>query len=50
MKYGKIITVKPGSLAEELEIVPGDKIIEINGITLKDIIDLSEIQTKSIKF
>ncbi len=41
MKYGKIITVKPGSLAEELEIVPGDKIIEINGITLKDIIDLS---------
>lgn len=41
MQYGKILTVNPGSLAEELELVPGDKIIEVNNIKLRDIIDLS---------
>lgn len=41
MRYGKILTVNPGSLAEELELVPGDKIIEVNNIKLRDIIDLS---------
>lgn len=41
MGYGKILTVQPDSLAEELELVPGDKIIEVNGIKLRDIIDLS---------
>lgn len=39
--YGKILTVEPGSLAEELELMPGDKIISINDMQLRDIIDLS---------
>lgn len=39
--YGKILTVPDGSLAEELELVPGDKILEINGMKLRDIIDVS---------
>ena len=38
---GIILRVYPGSLAEELELVPGDKILEINGQGLRDIIDLS---------
>ena len=37
--YGKILTVPEGSLADELELVPGDKILEINGMKLRDIID-----------
>ena len=41
MAYGTILTINPGSLAEELELVPGDKIIEVNGMKLRDIIDLS---------
>lgn len=41
MRYGKILTVNPGSLAEELELTAGDKIVEVNGIKLRDIIDLS---------
>lgn len=41
MGYGKILSVEPGSLAEELELVPGDKIVEVNGMKLRDIIDLS---------
>lgn len=39
--YGKILTVPEGSLAEELELVPGDKILEINGMKPRDIIDVS---------
>lgn len=39
--YGKILTVPEGSLAQELELVPGDKILEINGMKLRDIIDVS---------
>ena len=39
--YGKILTVPEGSLAEELELVPGDKILEISGMKLRDIIDVS---------
>ena len=38
---GVILRVEPDSLAEELELVPGDKIIAINGQELRDIIDLS---------
>ncbi|MDD6133328.1 MAG: DUF512 domain-containing protein [Selenomonadaceae bacterium] len=38
---GVILRVYPGSLAEELELVPGDKIIAINEQEPKDIIDLS---------
>ena len=38
---GIILRVYPGSLAEELELVSGDKILEINGQGLHDIIDLS---------
>ncbi len=41
MYQGKIVRVYPNSLAEELELVAGDKIIEINGQKLRDIIDLS---------
>ena len=39
--YGRILKIYPGSLAEELELVPGDKILEINGTRLRDIIDVS---------
>ena len=39
--YGRILKIYPGSLAEELELVPGDKLLEINGIRLRDIIDVS---------
>lgn len=39
--YGRILKVYPGSLAEELELVPGDKLLEINGNRLRDIIDVS---------
>ncbi|MCI7613091.1 MAG: DUF512 domain-containing protein [Selenomonadaceae bacterium] len=39
--YGRILKVYPGSLAEELELVPGDKLLEINGTKLRDIIDVS---------
>lgn len=38
---GKIIRVPKGSLAEELGLVPGDSIISVNDIELRDIIDLS---------
>ena len=38
--YGRILKIYPGSLAEELELVPGDKLLEINGIKLRDIIDV----------
>ncbi len=40
-KGGIISAVHAGSLAEELELIPGDKIIEVNGQKLTDIIDLS---------
>lgn len=40
-KGGIISAVHQGSLAEELELVPGDKIISINEQELTDIIDLS---------
>lgn len=39
--YGRILKIYPGSLAEELELVPGDNLLEINGIKLRDIIDVS---------
>ncbi|MBR0358288.1 MAG: DUF512 domain-containing protein [Selenomonadaceae bacterium] len=39
--YGRILKIYPGSLAEELELVPGDKLLKINGIKLRDIIDVS---------
>lgn len=38
---GVILRVQPGSLAEELELAPGDKILAVNGQGLRDIIDLS---------
>ncbi len=41
MYLGKILQVYPNSLAEELELTVGDKILEINGMKLRDIIDLS---------
>ena len=41
MLSGEIIRVAPGSLAEELELRPGDKILQVNGQELRDIIDLS---------
>ena len=39
-KGGIISAIHQGSLAEELELVPGDKIISINEQELTDIIDL----------
>ncbi len=41
MKCGEIIRVREGSLAEELGLVPGDRVLEVNGQKLRDIIDLS---------
>lgn len=41
MTAGKIIRVAEGSLAEEIELSAGDRILEINGQPLRDIIDLS---------
>lgn len=38
---GIILRVAPGSLADELELVPGDKIVAVNDQELRDIIDLS---------
>ncbi|MBQ1867706.1 PDZ domain-containing protein, partial [Selenomonas sp.] len=41
-EYAGIISrVNEGSLAEELELAPGDKIIAINEQPLRDIIDVS---------
>ena len=40
-KGGIISAIHQGSLAEELELVPGDKILAINGQDLTDIIDLN---------
>ena len=39
--YGLITNVEAGSLAEELELGAGDKILRVNGRTPQDIIDLS---------
>ncbi len=42
MKYEKkhvIARVLPGSIAEELELVPGDELLEINGHPLEDVFD-----------
>ncbi|PWI59066.1 DUF512 domain-containing protein [Sulfoacidibacillus thermotolerans] len=36
----KVLTVAPGSLAEELQIEPGDDIVAINGQPIRDVIDL----------
>lgn len=36
----KIQSVKPGSLAEELELMAGDELLKINGHVIKDIVDL----------
>ena len=38
---GIILRVHPDSLAEELELIPGDKIVAINGEEVRDIIELS---------
>jgi putative radical SAM enzyme (TIGR03279 family) len=36
----KIQKIHPGSLAEELELVPGDDLLKINGQPVRDIVDL----------
>ena len=38
---GVVLRVLEGSIAEELELVPGDKILSVNGMPLRDIIDFS---------
>ena len=35
----QIKSVLPGSIGDELELVPGDKILEINGQTVEDVLD-----------
>ena len=40
MKYGhKISEVKPGSIGDELEIRPGDRLLSINGQKIEDVFD-----------
>ncbi|BEU87648.1 DUF512 domain-containing protein [Selenomonas sp. TAMA-11512] len=41
MSYGEISHIYEGSLAEEIGLVAGDKIVSVNGEKLRDIIDLS---------
>jgi len=41
MHFGKIIRIQPESLAEELGLSVGDRVLEVNGQRLRDIIDLS---------
>ena len=41
MYFGKIVRVYQDGLAEELGLKPGDKILEVNQQTLRDIIDFS---------
>ena len=41
MGYGTVLRVAEGSLAEELGLVPGDKLVSVNDQPLRDIIDLS---------
>ena len=41
MGYGTVLRVSRGSLAEELGLLPGDKIVSVNDQPLRDIIDLS---------
>ena len=41
MGYGTVLRVSRGSLAEELGLLPGDKIVSMNDQPLRDIIDLS---------
>ena len=38
---GELLRVPEGSLADELGLVAGDKILEVNGMALRDIIDVS---------
>ena len=38
---GVILRVLEGSIAEELELVPGDKILKVNDTAMRDIIDFS---------
>ena len=35
----KIIGVEPGSIAEEMELAPGDRLLEVNGNEVEDIFD-----------
>ena len=41
MKYGKITKIEAGSLAEEIGLVVGDKLLKINDTEPRDIIDVS---------
>ena len=41
MKGLTVTYVTPGSIAEELEVQPGDRLIAVNGRSLRDIIDYS---------
>lgn len=36
----KIKEIKPGSLAEELDLQPGDELLSINGTSIQDVVDL----------
>ncbi|MSQ26958.1 MAG: DUF512 domain-containing protein [Dehalococcoidia bacterium] len=37
--YPAVVAVDPGSVADELGVLPGDRLVSLNGRTLRDIID-----------
>ena len=38
-KEHRIREIQPGSIGEELELVPGDLVLAVNGQTLEDVFD-----------
>lgn len=49
MKGGVVATVYPGSLAEELGLRPGDVIVSVNGVRLRDVVDfMYEMSSESV--
>ena len=35
-----IKSIEPGSIAEELELEPGDVLVEVNGQPVRDVLDI----------
>lgn len=48
MLQGLVVSrVYPGSIAEEMEILPGDKIVAVDGQTVRDIVDFQYLTAES---